>query len=197
MYDDDREQSPKIGAAPDVARIRSDDNPLVRGVDLAEARARRLMITVALVLLPLTVVPGVMIWQSRDDTGARPAVTLVTAVTDRDAAAVTPVSSTMGADRLNKVPAHWQLGGTRHDGLIPVVPGTPAGSKIPLTVNSDGVPTAPYPLAADAGVTAVAVVVVLFGVVLSLLFAGLGWIRDRFDQRRDRMWDEAIHRFFN
>lgn len=179
-----------------VGRSVAGRNPLERGVDVAERRLHRLVVVVALLLLPAVFLPGVLIWQTRDES-PRPVVTVVTAITETGAKPVTPITATIGADDSNKVLAHWTWRGDTRTGVIAVAPGTNAGTSIPLNVDPMGNPTPAVPIPADAGVTAVMVVVVLLGVLMAVIIAAMTWVRRRYDRKRDALWDDAILRFFS
>ncbi|MGU3290961.1 Rv1733c family protein [Williamsia sp. M5A3_1d] len=178
------------------ARHHRGANPLEREIDITERRMHRLLVLVGMILLPLAIVPGILIWSSHQDDPPQKRIDTVSATTDLSSAAVTPITSTIGSDESNKVPAHWTYKGAAKSGVITVPPGTAAGSSLLLTVDQDGRPTPPMPLRADAGVTAVAVVIVLIGLVIATLLALQNWIRTYCDRKRDVMWDKAITDFF-
>jgi hypothetical protein len=162
-------------------------------VDIRERRLQLLLGFVGLLMLPLAIVPGVVIWASQDDAPA-PVITMVNATTDTSAPPSTPIASTIGRDDANTVVAHWDFESRPHTGRIAVPPGTEAGSKLLLTVDEKGEPAPPIPLRADSGVTGVAVAVVLVGLVIATYLALRAFITTRCDRARMSGWDDDLAR---
>ncbi len=192
MSQDHQPNHRRFAAARPAATV----NPLERRVDITERRMQLLVFIVAILLLPAVIAPGVLIWQTRDDI-TRPQTTTAIATTTMGAKPITPITSTIGADNSNKVFAHWSWQGTDKTGVITVPPGTDAGTRIPITIDGRGNPMPAVPVPADAGVTAVMVVVVLLGVLMASVIAAMTWVRRRYDRKRDLYWDEALRRFFS
>ncbi|GAA2058095.1 Rv1733c family protein [Williamsia deligens] len=179
-------------ARPEAARR----HPLERDVDVRERRQHLLLILMAMVLLPLAVVPGIIIWASQDP-APTPTITMVNATTDTSAPPMTPIASTLGRDDIGTVVAHWDFRGTTHTGRIVVPPGTQSGSKLLLTVDDKGEPTPPLPLRADSSVTGVAVAVVLVGLVIAVFLALRTWVTTRCDRARMAQWDDDLARLLS
>ncbi|GAA1875591.1 Rv1733c family protein [Williamsia serinedens] len=168
-------------------------HPLERDIDIRERRLQLLLGFVGLLMLPLAIAPGIVIWASQDEAPA-PVITMVNATTDTASPPSTPISSGLGRDDVNSVVAHWDFKGQRHTGRIAVPPGTDAGSKLLLTVDDTGEPTPPLPLRADSSVTGVAVAVVLVGLVIAVYLALRALITTRCDRSRMAAWDEDLAR---
>ncbi|WP_299569068.1 hypothetical protein [uncultured Williamsia sp.] len=197
MSGDQRPPTRRVPSRRSVARTdRGRRHPLERDIDIRERRLQLLLGFVGLLMLPLAIVPGIVIWASQDDAPA-PVITMVNATTDTTSPPVTPIASTLGRDDINTVVAHWDFDGQKHTGRITVPPGTQAGSKLLLTVDDKGEPTPPLPLRADSSVTGVAVAVVLVGLVIAMYLALRALITSRCDRARMDGWDDALTRLLN
>ena len=196
MYEHQEPNSRRLDTRRVSARPVATANPLERSVDITERRLQKLVVILAIFLLPAIIAPGVLIWQTRDDS-PRIVTSTAIATTTAGAAPIAPITSTIGADNSNKVAAHWSWQGRDKTGVITVPPGTDAGTRIPITLDEQGNPRPAVPIPADAGVTAVMVVVVLLGVLMGTVIATMTWIRRRYDRKREVLWDEALHRFFS
>ncbi|MGZ8178115.1 Rv1733c family protein [Williamsia sp. SKLECPSW1] len=197
MSGDQRPPTRRVHPRRSVARTdRVRRHPLERDIDIRERRLQLLLGFVGLLMLPLAIVPGIVIWASQDE-APPPVITMVNATTDTAAPPVTPIATTLGRDDVNTVVAHWTFEGRPHTGRITVPPGTEAGSKLLLTVDELGEPTPPVPLRADSGVTGVAVAVVLVGLVIAIYLALRALITTRCDRVRMERWDEDLARLLS
>jgi len=194
MFGDQRPSTRGVPPRRSAARAdRGRRHPLERDIDVRERRLQLLLGFIGLLMLPLAIAPGIVIWASQDEAPA-PVITMVNATTDTSSPPVTPIASTLGRDDVNSVVAHWDFKGQPHTGRITVPPGTEAGSKLLLTVDDKGQPTPPQPLRADSGVTGVAVAVVLVGLVIAMYLALRALITTRCDRARMSSWDDALTR---
>lgn len=194
MSGDQRPSTRRVSSRRAAVRAdRGRRHPLERDIDIRERRLQLLLGFIGLLMLPLAIAPGIVIWASQDDAPA-PVITMVNATTDTASPPVTPIASTLGRDDINSVVAHWDFQGRPHTGRITVPPGTEAGSKLLLTVDERGEPTAPLPLRADSGVTGVAVAVVLVGLVIAMYLALRALITTRCDRARMAAWDDDLAR---
>jgi hypothetical protein len=172
--------------------------PLTRRVDIVEARVLRALTLTAVVVGTLAVVWG-SIWmgsQSSATSAPAPVVSRVTAQTDAATRAATPSSTAIGSYGSTTVAARWTWNGVERTGTITVPANTPAGSKVPLTVDSTGAPVSQRPAPASAGVMATVAGFVLLALTVAVYVAARMAVRRRFDEQRDRQWDHDIALFY-
>ncbi|MGU3437460.1 hypothetical protein ACNHUS_31175 [Actinomycetes bacterium M1A6_2h] len=172
--------------------------PLTRRVDIVEARVLRALTLAAVMLGTLAVVWG-SIWmssQSSATTAPAPAVSRVTAQTDAATRSATPSSTAIGSYGSTSVAAHWTWNGATRTGTITVPANTPAGSQVPLTVDSTGNPASLRPAPASAGVMATVTAFVLLALTVAAYVAARLAVRRRFDDRRDKQWDHDLAVFY-
>ncbi|GGG11006.1 hypothetical protein GCM10007304_26360 [Rhodococcoides trifolii] len=172
--------------------------PLTRRVDIMEARVLRILALTAVLIGTLAVVCG-SIWmgsQSSATSAPPPAVSRVTAETDAATRAATPSSTAIGSYGSTTVSAHWTWNGAQRTGTITVPANTPAGTRVPLTVDSTGAPASLRPAPASAGVMATVTGFVLLALTVAAYVAARLAVRRRFDEQRDKQWDHDLAVFY-
>jgi len=167
-----------------------DRNELRRWSDRIEAW---FLLGLMITFVPLAAVAAISAahWAQADgarELGAKLRLTQVTAVLARDAPAVNTISP---VSILLLVPARWTVGGVRHAGAVPAVPGTRAGTSVRVWVDAAGNVRQPPLTSSQLSLRVVlAGVGAPLAVALGMLLAwsGLRWLLDR---RRLAAWGES------
>jgi hypothetical protein len=166
-----------------------DGNPLRRGIDRVERALGVLLALAFLVAVPVLVpLAGSLTWSAntklvhQEQSWREVRVRLLGSAPAR--------APGFGAPALIWIAGRWQApSGARRTGLIPVAPGTPAGSSITVWVNRHGTISSFPPLSARAVTFRVMVVEILAAIGLAMTTAGLGcavrWLANR---RRMAYW---------
>ena len=170
----------------------SDHNPLRRRSDLIAAWLAPAAIALFLVLGPL-VAGGAVIWAHEGSAAARRADRDLHAVPAVLTAAVPgPLMTAGGANSwVTWTQARWTADGRPRAGLIPAPAGSPAGSTVPVWLDSSGHAQLPPPTAGqvrDRAITAAAGALTALAVLLAAL--GLAG-RCVLNRRRLAAWDTA------
>ncbi len=89
MSGDERPSTRRVSSGRSVVRTdRGRRHPLERDIDIRERRLQLLLGFIGLLMLPLAIAPGIVIWASQDDAPA-PVITMVNATTDTASPPVT------------------------------------------------------------------------------------------------------------
>jgi hypothetical protein len=171
-------------------RLGLDHNELRRMSDRIEAWV---LLVLILAFVPLAVLATSAVARSVDNAGMRelrPGAPL-----RQVAAVLLPGNPGEGSSPTGSAwsfePARWTVGGVSHTGDVPVAPGTPAGTSIPLWVNKAGQPQppplTPAQVTARASLAAVATPPAV-ALLLWLAWRGLRW---RLDRHRLARWGRA------
>ncbi len=167
-----------------------DRNELRRWSDRIEAW---FLLALIIAFVPLAAIAAVSAvrWVHADGTRELDAdlrLSRVSAVLERDAAAEQTPST---VSVLLLVPARWMADGVPHTGDIPAIPGTPAGTSVPIWVNAAGnvvqQPLTSSQLSAHV-ILAATVAPLAVAVGMLLAWCGLRWVLDR---RRLAAWDKS------
>ncbi len=183
-------RKPAVWRAGLARQLGLDHNELRRTSDRIEAW---FLLVLIVAFVPLAVLATSAVARSVDNAGThelRPGVPLrqVTAVLLPRA----PVMGSLpGGSAWSWEPARWTADGVTHTGNVPVDPGTPAGTAIPIWVNPAG-QAQPPPLTPDQvkGRAALAAAATPPAVALCLWLAWRG-LRWRLDRHRLASWARA------
>ena len=170
--------------------------PLVRAVDRAERTAVLVCAVLALLLVPVALTIGSLVYRDLADTAARDAATHheTVAVLTVDVPAAGARGHVVGA--VPEVAATWRLGdGTTHTGTVPARRGMTAGEAVRVWVDETGTPTSPPLSTSDAVSRAVALAAVGWLGAAGLLWLACHGVRAAFGRRRMREWADEWARF--
>jgi hypothetical protein len=178
-----------------VRRFSLGSGPVKRRSDRVQVAARLLVVLAflcapSLAVLTATKTAGRLQAVAATQTAER---SRTTAVTDADAP---PAGSSTPAgeyvDESPGVPAHWTgPSGADRDGRVPVLPGTPAGTAVPVWVDRQGDLTEAPMSASDVQSSAMgAALLPLFGVPAGAV-ACYAALCAALDARRDRRWTDG------
>ncbi|MBY6684592.1 hypothetical protein HQ305_03100 [Rhodococcus sp. BP-149] len=178
---------------------RTPRNPLVRGVDRAEARLHRLLVTLFLLAVPFVAVMGVSLYHDQQTMAADAVTSSSSVLATTTADAVAPVASDEFAAVTPTVlaPATWSSDGVKHVGSVPVAAQSPSGTEVTITVDGDGRRIAPPPTGVDVVVVSIFGAAALLALVAIVLVIVRSVFARVYDRRRDREWDDAIARFLS
>jgi hypothetical protein len=166
---------------------------LIRPVDRYEVRLHRWMILIVAIAAAIPVLAGVMVWNAAAPHGSPAVISPARAVTDTPAPSIT--AQTMGAP-LESVHAHWEWNGRRHDGVIAVPSGTPAGAGIPINVDENGNWVGEVSAAEKRMYGTTAAVVLSTFLAMLLIAVARERSRQLLERRQEHYWTENLRRFF-
>ncbi|TVT30636.1 hypothetical protein FNH05_28950 [Amycolatopsis rhizosphaerae] len=178
-------------------------NPLVRTADRVESGLLLVVVALALLAVPVAASLGSDSYGRQKLTAEAESATRqpATAVLLSDAPAETvgphgvPVSTTVA------VPASWRVAGGGRSGMVTAPRGTPAGTIVPIWLDTRGTPTAPPAPPEAAVMTGIATGVLTwtaFAAGLAMVFGALRRLLDRGRYARwEREWARLDHRSYS
>jgi hypothetical protein len=192
----------RVAANSDMQSLRHAraNSPLLRSVDRTDTRVHRAVVTMMVLLAPLAVWMSIITWNSQESAAAETAAAtqVVEATTLADAPTFANAASEYTTPPSLTVSARWTVDGQRHDGMVVVPAGSPAGTKTNITVESaTGMATSAAPTGADVVIVSLFMGIVTWIVGAGLLLGILWSVRRHLDRCRDALWDDAIFRFFS
>jgi hypothetical protein len=176
--------------------LRPGTGPLVRAVDRAESTAVLVCALLAVLLVPVALTIGSLVYRDLAGTAARDATTHheTVAVLTEDVPAAGARGHVVGA--APEVAAGWRLAdGTTRTGTVPARRGMTAGETVRVWVDETGAPTGPPLSTADAAGRAVALAAVGWLGAAGLLWLVCQGLRAACERRRMRDWADEWARF--
>lgn len=176
--------------------LRPGTSPLLRAVDRAERVAVIVCVVLAVLLVPVALTIGSVVYRDLAATAAQDAATRheTVAVLTEDVPADGARGHVVGA--APEVAARWRLAdGTTRTGAVPARRGMTAGETVRLWVDETGTPAGPPLSTADAVGRAVALAAVGWLIAAGLLWLACHGVRVACDRRRLRGWADEWARF--
>lgn len=175
-------------------------NPLIRRSDRVQSRVRSTVVTLMIIMLPLSVWFGMSTLSTQQDRVHSQQFSRhsVTATTTSDAAAGSPlVQSDFSTQSSATVEATWTYEGVDHTDQISVTTGSPAGTEVPIWVDNGGAHST-QPISSGDAVAAALFTGIGSLFAMSLILYGIyAALRFHLDSKRDADWDLAIKNFMD
>lgn len=174
-------------------------NPLLRRSDRVQARTKSFVVTLMILMLPLSAWFAMTTLSAQTDRVSEQQHSRhsVTATTTAEAKPTALAQSDVSVQTTTTVDATWTYAGVDHQGQISAVSGAPAGTETDIWVDDNGIRSM-QPLTHGNAVAAALFTGIGSLLTVNLLLYGLyAAYRFHLDNQRESEWDLAIKNFMD
>ena len=174
-------------------------NPLLRRSDRAQARTKSIVVTLMILMLPLSAWFAMTTLSAQIDRVSEQQHSRhsVTATTTAEAKATALAQSDVSVQTTTAVDATWTYAGVEHQGQVSAVSGSPAGTETAIWVDDNGVRSMQPLTHGDAVAAAMFTGIGSLLTVTLLLYGMYAAYRFHLDNQRESEWDLAIKNFMD